>query len=205
MWFHLILSDLETRTEDKEKSSQDISKEAELWGMLLERPKADASQALDWRTDWEGEYGAERPWEVPLENGQEALSPPEGDVGKFLGPQGSHVGGKSHLCCACGKHVGQGSCFTVHRVAHTGEKTPFKCGHCGRSSHLVCQQRIHTGEKKPYKCSDCGKGFSDRSNLTAHQKVHTGDKPYTCAECWKSFNQSSSLPRTGDPQRGETP
>lgn len=60
MWFHPILSDLETRTEDEKNSSQDISEEAELQGALLERPKLDASQVLDWRTDWEGERGVER-------------------------------------------------------------------------------------------------------------------------------------------------
>lgn len=207
--FHLILSDLETRTQDKEKSSQDMSEEAELWGALLERPKAAASPALDWRTDWEGKHGAERQWEVPLEDGQEARSPPEGDVGKLIGPQGTYTGGESHLCCACGKqHGSQGSCFAVHRLAHTGEKTPSKCGRCGRSfgrsSHLVCHQRIPTRER-PYKCPEYGKGFSDPSNLTAHQRGHTGQKPYKCGECWKSFSQSSSLTMHQRVHTGEKP
>lgn len=82
LWFHLILLDLETRTQDKMNSSQDMSEEAELRGALLERPKADPSLA---RTDWEDKHGVERQWEVPLEDGQEARSPPEGDVGKFIG------------------------------------------------------------------------------------------------------------------------
>ncbi|XP_034880086.1 zinc finger protein 501-like isoform X1 [Mirounga leonina] len=197
---------LETRTQDKENSSQDMSEEAELQGALLERPKADPSLA---RTDWEDKHGAERQWEVPLEDGQEARSPPEGDVGKFIGPQGTYIGGKSYLCCACGKqHGNQGSRFAVHRLAHTGEKTPSKCGRCGRSfgrsSHLVCHQRIPT-EEKPYKCPEYGKGFSDPSNLTSHQRVHAGEKPYKCGECWKSFSQSSSLTMHQRVHTGEKP
>lgn len=58
MWFHLILSDVETRTEDEQHSSQNISEEAELRGERLERPRVDASQAPDWRTAWEGDGGA---------------------------------------------------------------------------------------------------------------------------------------------------
>ena len=79
MQFHLILSDLETRTENEENSSQNISEEAELPGALLERPEVDVSQYLAWRRDWEGKYGAEKQWEVPLEDGRGSLSPPERD------------------------------------------------------------------------------------------------------------------------------
>lgn len=191
--FHLILSDPETRTEDEENSSQNISEAAELPGALLERPKVDASRYLDWRKDCEGKYGGEKQQELPLEEGRESLSPPERDTGKFIGPQGTYVGKKADPCCDNGENFSQSSHLAVHRLAHLGEKKPFQCGQCGkgfgRSSHLACHQRIHTGEK-PYKRPGCGKGFSDHSNLAVHQRVHTGEKPYKCGECWKSFSQS---------------
>lgn len=91
MQFHFILSDLETRTENEEDSSQDISEAVKLPGVLLGRSSMDVSQYLNWRKDWESEYGAEKQWEISLEDGQELLSPPERDLGKFTGPQGTYL------------------------------------------------------------------------------------------------------------------
>lgn len=42
-------------------------------------------------------------------------------------------------------------------------------------STLVANERIPLGEK-PYKRSCCGRSFNHNSGLTAHQKVHTGEK-----------------------------
>ncbi|XP_014698098.3 zinc finger and SCAN domain-containing protein 2 isoform X1 [Equus asinus] len=189
-------ADPETRTENEENLSQDISEEVGLPGALLERSKMDVSQSFNWKKDQESEYEAEKQREIPLEDGQGWLSPPERDLGKFIGPQGTYVEEKSNIHCECGKHSSQSSHSAAHRFAHSGEKRPYKCGCCGRSCarsrRLVCQQRMHTGGK-PCACPACGKGFSDHPNLTAHQTIHTVEKPYKCGECWKSFNQSSSL------------
>ncbi|KAM4642558.1 uncharacterized protein O3C94_016856 isoform 2-T2 [Discoglossus pictus] len=72
----------------------------------------------------------------------------------------------------------------------------FPCSECGKGftlkSNLTEHQRIHKG-LKPFPCSECGKCFSRTSHLVSHLKIHTNNKLFSCSECGKSFNWKSNL------------
>ncbi|KFO94908.1 Neurotrophin receptor-interacting factor, partial [Calypte anna] len=44
-------------------------------------------------------------------------------------------------------------------------------------------------------CPNCGKGFTEKSNLTRHLRIHSGECSYKCPEYGKSFRQSFHLLR----------
>ncbi|XP_076332471.1 uncharacterized protein LOC143237282 isoform X2 [Tachypleus tridentatus] len=67
-------------------------------------------------------------------------------------------------------------------------------------SSLTSHRMVHM---KPYECKECKARFSNKGNLTVHQRRHTGEKPYSCDNCNAKFSTKGNLRRHVRTHSGE--
>lgn len=130
-----------------------------------------------------------------------------------------------HLCMFCSKRFK----YKSYLNSHIREHIVYRCTTCSSSFSTSYKSNstapIQTGEKllecercskakaertaeKPFKCLLCHRGFTQKSSLKKHHRIHSGDrlkKSFICVYCQKAFSWKSALTIHVRSHTGEKP
>ncbi|XP_054896470.1 zinc finger and BTB domain-containing protein 26-like [Poeciliopsis prolifica] len=70
---------------------------------------------------------------------------------------------------------------------------PYLCRKCDKIFQRLENYAGHLKEHRQYSCLVCGEGFSQKSKLTRHIRVHPDVKPFRCPLCHETFIQKGWL------------
>lgn len=101
-----------------------------------------------------------------------------------------------YRCEYCGKAYATTKSVCVHlQLHHFGRDEKYLCLPCkkyfGRANDLFDHNVVV--HKKTYQCATCCKCFTQMSELTMHERLHSFNKPFRCERCDDAFMSQSSL------------
>ena len=108
-----------------------------------------------------------------------------------------HAGSREFQCHLCEKAYPRADTLKRHILSFHENKRLYKCEICNKSfkGHIRDHMRTHAedNDDKPFGCNQCKARFNQRSQLTVHMRVHTGERPYSCKICSRAFSHSTAL------------
>ncbi|XP_060931717.1 zinc finger and BTB domain-containing protein 26-like [Limanda limanda] len=114
----------------------------------------------------------------------------------------------SGLFCSSGAHLSQGPRSgdeLTEGSDYTSVQRPYLCRRCDRVFQHLESYAGHLKEHRQHLCLVCGEGFSQRSTLSHHIRVHSGVKPLRCPLCHKTFSHKAQLQDHFNLHTGEKP
>lgn len=101
-----------------------------------------------------------------------------------------------YRCEYCGKAFATTKSVCVHlKLHHLGRDDKYLCLPCKIYFPYASELYHHNTivHKKSYRCTTCCKCFSQMSELTVHERLHSFNKPYRCGQCDEMFVSQTSL------------